>query len=1366
MTIVLTIIKSFLNRIFKSSAVKLFGGVIGGIIFTLLTIKLWSSLGSKYTYMILAGIIVVALILLIIYLLWKNLQVNRSKKMEAALEENAKQKKQRQKQLKTAIGSLKDKWQTAMATLKSAKINIYDIPWVLIIGEPQSGKTTTLKRSGLDFPIGRDALSGAGGTVNCDWWFTNDAVVIDTAGRFTMPVDSAPDKDEWHAFLKLLVKYRPKCPINNVIVTIPVTSFIEDDEDRIQEKAAKIRDKLLEITKVLGVEFPVYIMVSKSDLINGFTEFCGSLSSIENTQILGWNEAVESDPFNPGAFKAQFENLRQRFYKWSLRRLRDLPVGKEADQIFSFHSEFKDIKAPLESYLSNIFKEDKFHSSLIFRGCFFSSGLQEGQAIVKALEEGNVLNAEQYSESFSKSRPYFIYNFYKKVFLENGLVSRVGKVTQKERKFKAASIAIACLFSVVSIWYLWTGYSMLTKVLKPTQTRVEQVMKVMSSHKIDSPEYQASKIVQLAGTVESDRKRLASESVSYRFLKGKNNSIARDMKNIEDAILLKGLFQPIMKIADRNVNKHPGEYLDKVRMFNNLSLGLGILVDSPNDLYSLESNILIVKSSDPWMNIEADTVIDLANEFPKGDALELNHPNPSQSRIHIRQEISGLNNFWKIYPEMNWMMLKKDLLETMRLYRSMLADDGKSMLGENAFKHNAVKFISTAGRLLEYSDGKNALFPGKLFNECEDDYNRLATIVDKGKVDDEIAFFQPTITRHSSVCQKVNSQILADLRNHPELLNFLVTEDGNIHPEFEAVLSIVDSVLKFSPLFLETHRQMVLQNPERIEGFLEAWDTEWHAKKTDFEKTLSEKIKALTAPGWKKEQLEKVVSIHLNNEIWEADLQAALEAISAILKGNDLKEKVLTRSMVLPNAARTKWLEEKFTLFAGINSWLIKKYPSRPDISRGTDRINRAMTGIYKKYLTFWNNTLRNYDPSASIVRTNSWDKYREQVLKKRGVFLDPGAWPFNMFLENVTLTGLDNLKKILGEDRDKSTIKLEKNITRTAYVYSMVSGNLGALGGAQDRFYQCVDSLSDSPSEALSALEEGLMEDFNAFSSFRRRVDSGLGGGEMLAGRLENVQKHGLYILKKGFASGFVLSQKALIDKWYESFRQSYPLVSVDKIEYWSKLEVNVISQHYSTAQKQSFYDFCFDENLSVDVLEKKYGIRKAIAKSPNSEKYTFIKPAIEWKDFLYDNKKSAKVHEIKISLSGEHSDISKKYTVLKIRGLHKDGGSKTLKLRFSGRRYKTTNGVWHIDQHIPVQFSVENEETREFTGMALLENNFSFPAYIVKNGKKTRSSNTREWKVPLNFFDKSSVGDTFRINLIIEWDESLPEYIPWKYY
>ena len=57
----------------------------------------------------------------------------------------------------------------------------------MFVGPPGAGKTTALLNCGLKFPLADAAVTpvrvkGVGGTRNCDWWFTDDAVLIDTAG--------------------------------------------------------------------------------------------------------------------------------------------------------------------------------------------------------------------------------------------------------------------------------------------------------------------------------------------------------------------------------------------------------------------------------------------------------------------------------------------------------------------------------------------------------------------------------------------------------------------------------------------------------------------------------------------------------------------------------------------------------------------------------------------------------------------------------------------------------------------------------------------------------------------------------------------------------------------------------------------------------------------------------------------------------------------------------------------------------------------------------------------------------------------------------------------------------------------------------
>ena len=122
--------------------------------------------------------------------------------------------------------ALRDKLTTALALLKRARGTrgyLYEQPWYAIIGPPGAGKTTALLNAGLRFPLaaemGQGAVAGVGGTRLCDWWFTENAVLIDTAGRYTtQDSDAAVDRAGWDAFLDLLKRTRPRQPLNGVIV--------------------------------------------------------------------------------------------------------------------------------------------------------------------------------------------------------------------------------------------------------------------------------------------------------------------------------------------------------------------------------------------------------------------------------------------------------------------------------------------------------------------------------------------------------------------------------------------------------------------------------------------------------------------------------------------------------------------------------------------------------------------------------------------------------------------------------------------------------------------------------------------------------------------------------------------------------------------------------------------------------------------------------------------------------------------------------------------------------------------------------------------------------------------------------------------
>jgi type VI secretion system protein ImpL len=145
-----------------------------------------------------------------------------------------------------SVAAVGAKFQGLMDEMKRRKLGgrklLRDMPWYVIVGPPATGKTTALRQSGLNFPIDlTDDIQGVGGTRNCDWFFAEHAVLIDTAGRYVQQ-ESQPDVDavEWLGFLDLLKKHRGRRALNGVIVALSIDAFSEGDE-AIKAHGRKIR---------------------------------------------------------------------------------------------------------------------------------------------------------------------------------------------------------------------------------------------------------------------------------------------------------------------------------------------------------------------------------------------------------------------------------------------------------------------------------------------------------------------------------------------------------------------------------------------------------------------------------------------------------------------------------------------------------------------------------------------------------------------------------------------------------------------------------------------------------------------------------------------------------------------------------------------------------------------------------------------------------------------------------------------------------------------------------------------------------------------------------------------------------------------
>jgi type VI secretion system protein ImpL len=285
---------------------------------------------------------------------------------------------------------LKNKFEQAFSMLKDkrgGKVSLTELPWYMIIGSPGSGKTTLLANSGLPFPLsnelGNQAVQGVGGTKNCDWWITQDAVLLDTAGRYSSQ-DShlKADQSGWHNFLGLIKKYRRK-PISGLLVSFSMSDLITMNDYEMSQHTLQLKQRIAEVNDFFATTFPVYIVITKSDMVAGFSQFYETFSHKEREQTFGitFNKDVSIQGDLVATFSNEFAALTQSITRrqWHRMSLERDPNRKTL--IYNFSDQFSSLKPTLANIVATLSKKEHGLSSGIIRGLYFTSGTQHGAPI-------------------------------------------------------------------------------------------------------------------------------------------------------------------------------------------------------------------------------------------------------------------------------------------------------------------------------------------------------------------------------------------------------------------------------------------------------------------------------------------------------------------------------------------------------------------------------------------------------------------------------------------------------------------------------------------------------------------------------------------------------------------------------------------------------------------------------------------------------------------------------------------------------------------------------------------------------------------------------------------------------------------------
>jgi type VI secretion system protein ImpL len=438
--------------------------------------------------------IIVILLVLFVYLTFKFVQYYSQRKKQQKLVKDITEEDGLNDVISAESAELKVKFDQAFSMLKNKKggqISLTDIPWYMIIGSPGSGKTTLLSNSGLQFPLfnelGNQAVQGVGGTKNCDWWITQDAVLLDTAGRYSSQ-DSHQKADQtgWNNFLGLIKKYRRK-PISGLLVSFSMSDLMTMNEYEMSQHVMQMKQRIAEVNDFFKTRFPVYIVITKSDMLAGFSQFYETFSHKEREQTFGIT--FDKDASMQGELLPQLaEEFRQLTQSVTRRQWQRISLERDSNRkslIYSFSDQFSSLKPTLDKIVGSLAKGDDGLTTGIVRGLYFTSGTQSGAPIDRIIAKvSSAFGLKNKAKALwnNDQRSYFIKELLQQViFPESDQFGVLVGYEKRKNLIKRVSMAAAGVFTLVIAVGFFVSFGNNARYIELSESSVDKWSKQYES---------------------------------------------------------------------------------------------------------------------------------------------------------------------------------------------------------------------------------------------------------------------------------------------------------------------------------------------------------------------------------------------------------------------------------------------------------------------------------------------------------------------------------------------------------------------------------------------------------------------------------------------------------------------------------------------------------------------------------------------------------------------------------------------------------------------------------------------------------------------------------------------------------------------
>lgn len=397
-------------------------------------------------------------VVLVVAMVWGTMLARRLRKVNVKQAEAQKEQEDPILPMERKQQRLLDRQLAALKSNLPGRKGIYRLPWYLVMGLEDAGKTSLIQRSGQTYTLTNVTRNNRGdrNAFGFDWWIGDDGVLIDPDGELLSQSQGEGAGAEiqqrlWNHFIAWLERNRPQRPLNGVVLTIDLASLSVADPDQRQDRAILLRTRLRELMEQIGSRLPVYVTFTKMDLLYGFGPLVRTLSKQEKDRALGFTFSLENQ-MDSDDWLSQFVDRYTALVERLTDRLPDVLANtrdaEERAAAYSFTRQLAGLKPVLEQFLTDLLSADVFSTPAMVRGTFFTSVLQEGvpeDAFVSAAAANyQIAEPIQPAQRSGQSANLFTRELFPKIiYPEAGLAGDNRRVIQSRQRRLAVSAVVA-----------------------------------------------------------------------------------------------------------------------------------------------------------------------------------------------------------------------------------------------------------------------------------------------------------------------------------------------------------------------------------------------------------------------------------------------------------------------------------------------------------------------------------------------------------------------------------------------------------------------------------------------------------------------------------------------------------------------------------------------------------------------------------------------------------------------------------------------------------------------------------------------------------------------------------------------------------